>query len=61
MVMVTHLSLKSDSIEGLVALNNSDEQAYPCSGAEHAAHLRHESNAAYEAQCAPAPVLLPGH
>ena len=60
-IMVTHLSLQSDGIEGLVSLDNSDEQADPRRGAEGAAHLGHESDAAYEAQCTPAPVLLPRH
>lgn len=60
-LMATHLSLQSDGIEGLVSLNNADEQANPCRGAKCAAHLGHECNAAYETQSTPAPVLLPRH
>lgn len=59
--MVLNLSLQGNSIEGLVSLNNSDEQSDPRGGTEGAAHLRHESNAAYEAEGTPAPVLLSRH
>ena len=60
-ITVTHLSLQSNGIEGLVSLNDPDEQVDPCTGAERAANLGHDSNAAYKAQCAPASVLLPRH
>lgn len=56
-----HLSLQRDGVEGLVSLHYADEEADPRRGAERAAHLGHESDAAYEAQCTPAPVLLPRH
>lgn len=59
--MIPHLSLQGYSIEGLVSLNNSDEQSNPWGGAEGAAHLRHERDAAYEAEGTPAPVLLLRH
>jgi len=55
------LSLQSNSIERLVSLYNADEQANPSRGAEGAAHLLPQSNAANEAQSTPAPVLLPRH
>lgn len=58
-VILSHLSLQCDGTERLVSFNNSDEQANPCRGAESAAHLWHESNATYEAQRTPAPMLLP--
>lgn len=61
-VLANHyLSLQSNGIEGLVSLNNSYEQADPCRGAESAAHLRHECDAAYKTKRTPAPVLLPGN
>lgn len=56
-----YLSLQSNGIERLVPLYNSDEQANPAGGAEGAAHLWLQSNAANEAQRTPAPVLLPRH
>lgn len=56
-----HLSLQINGIEGLVSLNNSNEQADPCRGAESAAHLGHERDAAYKPERAPAPMLLPGN
>lgn len=56
-----HLSLQSNGIEGLVSLNNSYEQADPRRGAESAAHLGHECDAAYKTKRTPAPMLLPGN
>lgn len=56
-----YLSLQSDGIERLVPLDDADEEADPCRGAEHAAHLGHEGDAADESQRAPVPVLFPRH
>ena len=56
-----YLSLQRDGVEGLVALHDADEQADPGRGAERAAHLGQQGDAADEAQGAPAAVLLQGH
>lgn len=56
-----YLSLQSDGVKRLVPLDDADEQADPRRGAQHAAHLWHEGDAADESERAPVPVLLPRH